>query len=124
MRLSSDAFAAVVQSALTDIPTAIVAYMHEVTVDVEPMPDAATCAAADVDDPRGLMGLYHGTPLTDRSVQDTHHLPDRITLYQRNIERACRTRAELIRQIRTTVLHEVGHHFGMDEDDLAELGYG
>ena len=50
-------------------------------------------------------------------------MPDSIVIYQRNIERLCRNRAQVIRQIRKTVLHEVGHHFGLDEDQLRELGY-
>jgi predicted Zn-dependent protease with MMP-like domain len=70
-----------------------------------------------------LLGLYHGTPLTERGVEHHARLPDRITIYQRNIERICRTPAQIVQQVRKTVLHEVGHHFGMDESALEEMGY-
>ena len=70
-----------------------------------------------------LLGLYCGQPLTDRSVSQPVRWPDRILLYQRNVERICRTRAEVVEQVRITVLHELGHHFGLEEDDLEELGY-
>lgn len=108
---------------MADIPSALVPYMQDITIDVEPVPDDATCAAAGVRDRRTLLGLYQGTPLTLRGVDDSLRRPDRITIYQRNIERMCRSRADVIRQIRKTVFHEVGHHFGLDEDDLADLGY-
>ena len=85
--------------------------------------DPHTSHDAGVDNQQNLLGLYRGTPLTSRSVEQDTHLPDRITIYQRNIERMCGTRAEIIHEIRRTVFHEVGHHFGLDEDDLAELGY-
>jgi len=123
MRISNRKFAELVEEALSDIPAQLVQYLRDVTVDVESMPDPRTCHDADVDDPRSLLGLYRGTPLTSRSVEHDKHLPDRITIYQRNIERMCGTRAEIIHEIRRTVFHEVGHHFGLDEDQLTSLGY-
>jgi predicted Zn-dependent protease with MMP-like domain len=123
MRYSEEEFADLVREALSDIPDAFQRYLENVWVDVEPEPDAAACAAGDAEDPAELLGLYHGTPLTERSVEDGLRFPDRIVLYQRNIEDMGRTRKRIIREIRKTVLHEVGHHFGLDEDDLAELGY-
>ena len=123
MRLTSDEFAELVKQALDDIPEPLVAYMRDIAVDIEPIPDRRACQATHIDDPRALLGLYHGTPLTARSVEHATRLPDHITIYQHNIERLCRSRAQIIRQIRKTVFHEVGHHFGLDEDDLADLGY-
>jgi len=64
--------------------------------------------------PQGLMGLYRGAG----ALHAGEWLPDRITLYKRSHERATTTMNELIEEIRRTILHEVGHHFGMDEDDL------
>jgi len=87
------------------------------------MPEVGDCEAGGVDDPRDLLGLYHGTPLTERSLEHGVQLPDRIVIYQRNIERMCRSRSQILREVRKTVFHEIGHHFGLDEDDLAELGY-
>ncbi len=123
MRLSTQDFLAVVHEALADIPPELAACMENVVVDVEPLPDARDCAEAGVDDPRDLLGLYTGTPLTCRTNDDTGALPDRIILYQRNLEAECRTRRELIREIRKTVFHEVGHHFGLEEEDLDRLGF-
>jgi len=62
--------------------------------------------------------------LTRRHVDVPYRYPDRIVIYQRNIERSCRTRERMVRQIRRTVLHEVGHHFGLSERQLRDLGYG
>ena len=123
MKLSADEFVELVRQALADIPAPFAAYLEEVFVDVEAVPDPEACKEGGIDDPRDLLGLYQGTPLTERGVENPAQLPDRIILYQRNIERICRNRAEIIHEIRKTVFHEVGHHFGLDEDDLAELGY-
>ena len=64
--------------------------------------------------PEGLMGLYQGAG----AMHAGEGFPDRITLYKRSHERATTTMEELVEEIRRTILHEVGHHFGMDEDDL------
>jgi len=123
MRLADDEFALLVEEALADIPPAFAKYMEDISVDVESIPDQRTCAEAGIDDPADLLGFYRGTPLTQRSIEHDCGIPDRITIYQRNLERMCRTRSQMIRQIRRTVFHEVGHHFGLDEDDLERLGY-
>jgi len=123
MRLSEEEFAGLVEEALRDIPGPLAESMRNLIVDIEALPDARTLKEMDIDDPTELLGIYHGTPLTERSVEDGAHLPDRITIFQRNIEDLCDTRKEVVAEIRTTVLHEVGHLFGLDEDDLDELGY-
>ena len=123
MKLSADEFAELVDEALQDIPEPLLAYMADMIIDIEPLPDRRTCESVGISDPRSLLGLYRGTPLTERSVEHHGRLPDHIAIYQRNIEQLCRTRRQIIRQIRKTVFHEVGHHFGLDEDDLAALGY-
>jgi predicted Zn-dependent protease with MMP-like domain len=71
-----------------------------------------------------LFGLYQGVNLIDRSVEHSGVLPHRILIFQEDHEIACDSPDELVEEIRTTVLHEIGHHFGMDEDDLDEVGYG
>ena len=119
MRLSNEEFEDVVEDALASIPDGFHRYLEEVAVDIEEMPDPATCRDLEVS-PRHLLGLYRGTPLTDRHVE----APYRIVIYQRNIERICRSRQQILEQIRKTVLHEVGHHFGLNEAQLRELGYG
>ena len=67
-----------------------------------------------------LLGLFHGIPRTEKSVFSSS-LPDRIFLYQRNIEAVCANEAEVRQQIRATLLHEVGHYFGLSEDELRRV---
>jgi len=112
-----------VADALRDVPAEFRPYLENLAVDVEPSPSRRTLHSVGLTDPHGLLGLYEGTPLTERSVEHGLRLPERVVLYQDNIQRVCRDRREVVEQIRTTVLHEIGHHFGLDEDDLEELGY-
>lgn len=123
MKLSSREFAALVKQALADIPPPFDRYLEEIAIDVEPVPDAQTLREMEIDDPTEILGLYHGLPITERGLEALPELPDRIVLYQRNLELACESREEIVHEIRVTVLHEVGHHFGLDEDDLEALGY-
>jgi len=71
-----------------------------------------------------LLGLYDGLPLTERSVEHSGVRPPVIYIFKEDIELASRDEAHLVEQVRTTVLHEIGHHFGMSEQDLDDLGYG
>ena len=73
--------------------------------------------------PSGLLGLYEGVPLTSRTTQYGFVLPDRITIYRQAICAICRTEEEVADQVRRTVIHEVAHHFGIDDDRLDELGW-
>ena len=71
-----------------------------------------------------VRGGYQGTSLADRSIDDPVQLPSRITLFKRAIERDCPSRPEMIKCIQETVLHEIGHHFGFDDEDLDGFGIG
>jgi len=71
-----------------------------------------------------LLGLYEGTPLTERTLEYIPVLPDRITLFRIPLAEMCITDAELRKEVRTTLIHELGHYFGFDEDELERLGYG
>jgi predicted Zn-dependent protease with MMP-like domain len=73
--------------------------------------------------PPGLLGLYQGVPLTSRTTGYAGVLPDRITIYRRAICRICNTEDEVTEQVRRTVVHEVGHHFGISDQRLHELGW-
>jgi len=123
MKLSSDEFARLVKQALADIPPPFDEFLQEIAIDVESTPDAETLREMGIDDPTEILGLYHGLPLTERGIEMLPEMPDRIVLYQDNLELACETKEEIIHEIRVTVLHEVGHHFGLDEDDLEALGF-
>lgn len=117
-------FDAVVEAALAEIPEAFAPYMENVLIEVQRRPDVAMARSVGLDDPRRLFGIYIGRPITKRSVEEGAVMPDRVVIFQENLERACRTPEQLRAEIRKTVLHEVGHHFGLNEDDLDRLGYG
>jgi predicted Zn-dependent protease with MMP-like domain len=123
MKLNESEFTKVVEEALKEIPESLRHYMADVVIDVEPRPSRSDLDEVGIDDPTELLGMYHGTPMTEWSSDMSPRLPDRITIYHKNLEAICETREELIEQIRTTVFHEVGHYFGLDEDDLEALGY-
>ena len=73
--------------------------------------------------PAGLLGLYQGVPLTRRTTSYAGALPDRITIFRRAICAVCRNEPEVVEQVRRTVVHEVGHHFGIGDSRLRELGW-
>jgi len=105
-------FEEMVAAALDDLPEGLGRLMQNVAVTVEHGPG-----------PPGLLGLYQGIPLTSRTSQYAGVLPDRITIYRRAICAICRTEPEVADQVRRTVIHEVAHHFGIDDDRLRELGW-
>src|SRR6266513_6015243 len=70
---------------------------------------------------RLLLGLFHGVPTTKKSIFDLPTGPDHIVLYQKNIEAVCSSEAEVREQIRLTVVHELGHYFGMDKNQLKDV---
>lgn len=73
--------------------------------------------------PANLLGLYQGIPLTRRTRSYAGVLPDRITIYRRTICSICSSEAEVVEQVRRTVVHEIGHHFGIEDARLRELGW-
>ena len=116
-------FGQLVEAALAGVPAEFAAMLEEVSVEIRDVPGPAELAAVGVGPGRLLLGLYRGRPRTRRSVEESGYLPDTILIFQSSIEAVCRNEAELVEQVRKTVLHELGHHFGMDEGDLSELGY-
>ena len=107
------AFEDEVRAALDSLPPKLAGALENVAVVIED---------ENPEDP-DLFGLYEGIPLTERSSWDTGTLPDRITIYRRPLEEEFPDPAELEEEIRITVLHELAHYFGIDEDRLDELGY-
>ena len=123
--VSKARFGELVEQALSELPAAFAEQLEEVPVEVRDYPTRSQTKHAQRDGREGLLlGLYHGRPLTSRSVEDSGRMPDVIYLFQKNIEEVCDSEAELVEQVRVTVLHEIGHHFGMDEEDLDDVGYG
>jgi predicted Zn-dependent protease with MMP-like domain len=105
-------FEEMVATALDSLPAELGRLMSNVAVTVEHDPG-----------PAGLLGLYEGIPLTSRTTQYAGVLPDRITIYRLAICAICRTEDEVADEVRRTVIHEIAHHFGIDDDRLAELGW-
>ena len=103
-----------VNDAIDAIPDALFAAMDNVVIVVDDEPDGPE---------RHLLGLYEGVPLTDR-LAGGPLWPDRIVIYQGPLQRMCTDRDELVHQIAVTVVHEIAHHFGIDDHRLHELGWG
>jgi predicted Zn-dependent protease with MMP-like domain len=114
MDLGRADFEALVDQALDEIPEEIAGLVQNVVVLVED--DAPS------DDP-DLLGLYDGVSLTERGADHTG-LPDRITIFRRPLLAMCEDAEALVREVRITVVHEIAHHFGIDDDRLHDLGYG
>jgi len=105
-------FEEMVATALDGLPEELGNLMRNVVVTVEHEPG-----------PRGLLGLYQGVPLTSRTTNYAGVLPDRITIYRQAICAICFTESQVADQVRKTVAHEVGHHFGISDERLDELGW-
>jgi predicted Zn-dependent protease with MMP-like domain len=115
-------FETLVSQALQDLPAEFARHVEEVEVRIADWPTAAQMAAGDVVHPEELMGLYEGVPRTARTADYGMVLPDRITIFRQPILLACRSPSEVREEVRRTVLHEIAHHFGLDDDRLTELG--
>ena len=113
--MSSSDFEDAVRDALDEIPAELAAQMDNVVVLVEDDPSE--------DDPE-LLGLYEGVPLTERDdFWAAGALPDRITIFRNPTLAMCETREEVVEEVLVTVVHEIAHHFGIDDDRLHELGW-
>ena len=110
--MSADEFEAAVQDALDGIPDRLARAMDNVAVFVEDLPPH-----------RGLLGLYEGVPLTVRGISYSGRMPDRISIYRRPICAMCHSEDEVVEEVRRVVVHEVAHHFGIDDPRLRELGW-
>ena len=121
IEIPADDFETAVDDALDSIPADLAAAMNNVAVFIEDEYEPGPGEDPDTE----LLGLYEGTPLTERdSWWDAGSLPDRIVIFRGPLLRMCSSREELIDEIRITVIHEVAHHFGIDDARLHELGWG
>ena len=118
--LSSRAFDRLVDDAVTSLPAGLLGYLDNVQVTVEDVPPAD---ALEDGEEVVLLGLYQGVPQTERAF-GAAMLPDRITIFRRPLELRARSREDLADLVRETVVHELAHHFGIDDDRLDDLGWG
>lgn len=122
--VSKAKFAELVERAVKDLPAQFADALNEVPIEIRDRPSRKMLRSLGLEGDELLLGLYHGRPRTERSVEDSARLPDVIYIFQEDVELVSDSEAELIKEVRTTVLHELGHHFGMSEEDLDALGYG
>jgi predicted Zn-dependent protease with MMP-like domain len=127
--MEREKFVKLVEEALERLPTRFRKRIHNVTVLVENVPPeqlpsrgSRNAGILDSDEAENLvLGIFEGVPTTKKSVFDLPAGPDRIVLYQKNIEAVCSSEEEIRKEIRLTVVHELGHYFGMTEAQLEDI---
>jgi len=124
MKLSREKFEAAVERAIGRVPKEIRDHMNNLVICVEPNPSRELLKDMDTPDDEMLFGLYTGIPLPERSATEPPLHPDKILIFQEPLEEWCESLDELESEIEITVVHEVAHFLGIDDDRLAELGYG
>jgi predicted Zn-dependent protease with MMP-like domain len=112
--MTRERFEGLVAEALDGVPAELAALIDNCVVLVEDDPPA--------DDP-DLLGLYDGTPLTERDSTYAGVLPDRITIFRNPTLDLCESEEQVVEEVNITVVHEIAHHFGIDDDRLHDLGY-
>ena len=119
--MTRDAFEQLVTEALTLIPRRFQREMKNLALVVESEPTAELLEEMEIEPPDSLYGLYQGTPLPERTWGFGNALPDRITIFQRPIEEDCEDEDEIRAVIGETLIHEVGHYFGLSEEEIEEI---
>ncbi|NOT43976.1 MAG: metallopeptidase family protein [Acidobacteria bacterium] len=116
-----DAFERLVVEAMALVPRRFRDEMRNIAIVVEDEPSPELLEEMEIEPPDSLYGLYQGTPITERSWDQGNDLPDRITLYQIPIEEDCDDADDVRAVIGETLIHEIGHYFGLSEDEIEEI---
>jgi len=120
--IGRERFRALVDEALSSIPAEFRDALQNIAIVIEQEPTRPQLEEAGVEDPDDtLLGLYEGTPLTERSWAHGNVLPDKITLFQRPIEDASESEDDVIVAIGETLIHEIGHYFGLSEEEIQQI---
>jgi predicted Zn-dependent protease with MMP-like domain len=122
VRLKRHEFVDIVLRCYEELPPQLMDYLENVDVVVEDWPEEDVLDSQKMESRHDLLGTYTGVSRLERGG-DLPMLPDKITIYQRPLESICPTLQDLEREVRKTLLHEVGHYLGMNEEDLHRLGY-
>jgi predicted Zn-dependent protease with MMP-like domain len=122
--LEREPFIRLVRRALREIPAPFKQHLKNIDIIVKRRPSAAELRDAGLAPDESMYGFYHGVPMTERGSDYGMTAPDVIYIYQEPLEEDFSNDRELVEEIRTTVLHEVGHFFGIDDERLEELGRG
>lgn len=121
--MNAEQFERLVAEALDGLPVEIEAYMDNVAVTIADWPTPMDLKRLGRRSPYELLGLYQGVPLTQRGRGYNLALPDRIIIFRGPIEALARTPEAIRDRVRRTVVHEIAHHFGLDDAELARLGF-
>jgi predicted Zn-dependent protease with MMP-like domain len=119
--MTREAFEQLVADALSGIPRRFRDAMTNIVISVEDEPSRALLREMEIEPPGTLFGLYQGTPLTERRWDHGNSLPDRILLFQGPHEREAEDEDDLVASIGETLIHEVGHYFGLSEEEIEEI---
>jgi len=122
MHLTRREFEELVVTALASVPDEFRERLENIEIVVEDHPSREDLAGRDLPAGTLLLGIYRGVPLTARSATYPPLYPDRIAIFQHSLEQLCRTREEMMLEVRRTVLHEIAHYFGISDERLRELG--
>tara|TARA_B100001013_G_scaffold171058_1_gene102626 strand:+ start:912 stop:1286 length:375 start_codon:yes stop_codon:yes gene_type:complete len=121
--ISREQFQNLVLQALSDLPEYVRHSLQNVDVVVDDVASMNQIVGTGIENAMDLLGLYEGIPLTERYGYDMV-LPDKVTLFQKPIESICDTQEQMAEEISKTLIHEIAHHFGLDDDHLDRLGSG
>jgi len=121
--ISREQFQNLVLQALSDLPGDVRHSLQNVDVVVDDVASMSQIVGTGIENAMDLLGLYEGIPLTERYGYDMV-LPDKVTLFQKPIESICDTQEQMAEEISKTLIHEIAHHFGLDDDHIDRLGSG
>lgn len=119
--MKREAFRRLVDEALESIPPEFRDAMQNIAIVIEDEPTLEQLASVDIEPPDTLLGLYEGTPLTERHWAHGNVLPDKVTLFQAPIEDSSDSDEDVVVAIGETLIHEIGHYFGLSEEQIEEI---
>jgi len=121
--MNKPGFDRALEKALSELPSVFRDALTNLAIMVEDWPPKWLLDDLGIPPEETLYGYFHGIPLPERSIQDSGNLPNNISIYRGPLEEDFPDPSELAREIRITLLHEIGHYFGMEEEELEKLGY-
>ena len=123
--MTEDEFEQAVEEALEGMPKQFMEALDNVAIVIEDEPAQDQCLTADPEDPGAgeVLGFYDGIPLTERDGRYDFAMPDMIYVFKGPHERCFSSREQVVEEIRKTVVHEIGHYFGLDDETLYDMGY-
>lgn len=119
--ISRDRFESLVRRAISELPDNFRARLDNVDIIVDDIASIDQLIGTGIESEMDLLGLYEGIPLTARYGYDMI-IPDKITIFQKAVESACASQEQITEEIKVTVLHEIAHHFGIDDSTLEQIG--